>query len=396
MNLFFGEAFGVLEDNSIAGPVTVSGGQRRFLACHIHSPYWPYHRIATLQNAMGIARSWTSMATGRGKFTLPWTDPTIVRDPGILDRGSFVVIESTLLPGLPWVGFVQSITESDIAGALSVDMLDALALADTTPTQQAGIPQSGAGNAFFQVLKNLNGKGHSGLFTAPSYDPGPPVVLSLSAQTALKAMGDVHDQSGYEYWVSPVEVSSSHIRLELNFGYRQGLDRSDIVVLSEGYHLSSFERVLDTSGLRQSMTVVGGSGPLSGRTSVTRGAGPGSQSHGIGTVVEPASELYNRLINIPPALRSGGVLFRGLTTDRPGLSLEAQRALEQQVGASERYKVVVNTRADWMDLQLGDYIRVIKTSHTGIGPMNRKVRITGTQPDEEAGEMVLTIETPIS
>lgn len=357
---------------------------------YLHSPYWPFERVGVLR-AFSVQRSFTHLNYGQAAFVIGRNDPVLENIPGSLQRGAFVVIESSLAN--PWVGFVRELTESMSTGFIQVQGAEVMALLDTKGTRQLSQFNAGAGRIFQQVMRAHNARGHSGLFQPATVAPGPQVTIDLAGQTTMQAMSELASRAFYEFWTD-VEVSPSRIEATMQFGYRQGLDKSDEIVLSEGRHFSEMDYTLDTQGMRQSVTVYGGfASQIGERNAITRSASYTPGASELGTAVEPASELHSRFLDVPPALRSEDVVFKVMTSDRTELSLEAHRALEKNVGVAERYRVVINTAFSWKRIEVGDYIRLI-THSTGLGAINRKVRVMGMQPNEESGECALVVETP--
>jgi hypothetical protein len=357
---------------------------------YLHSAYWPYERIGILK-ASNIQRASMWLQYGQANFTIGRNDPLLSTSRGSLQRGAFVVIESSQTN--PWVGFVRELTESLTSGMIQVACAEVHALLDTKATRQLSQFSAGVGHIFSQVMRAHNARGHSGLFFPSIVPPGPQVVIELGGQTTFQALKELAIRSGYEFWPE-YEASPSRINVTMQFGYRQGSDKADEITLFEGRNFSDLEYTLDTQGMRQSVTVYGGFATrLNERNAVTRSAGFNPGASELGTAVEPASELHTRFIDVPPALRSEDVSFRVMTADRSQLALEAERALEKNIGVAERYRMTINNSLNWKKLEVGDYVRVI-TNNTGLGAINRKVRIMGMQPSEESGQMALVVETP--
>lgn len=375
----------------VATPTTVVSDSGVAPHVYLHSAYWPYERIGILK-ASNVQRASMWLQYGQANFTIGRNDPLLTSARGALQRGSFVVIESSQTN--PWVGFVRELTESLTSGMIQVACAEAHALLDTKATRQLSQFKAGAGHIFSQIMRAHNARGHSGLFFPSVIPPGPQVVIELGGQTTFQAMKELASRSGWEFWPE-YEVSSSHITCTMQFGYRQGLDKSDEITLFEGRNFSDLEYTLDTQGMRQSITVIGGfASRLNERNAVTRSAGFNPGASELGTAVEPASELHTRFIDVPPALRSEDVTFRVMTADRTQLALEAERALEKNIGVAERYRMTINNSLSWKKLEVGDYVR-IQTHNTGLGAINRKIRIMGMQPSEESGQCALVVETPV-
>ncbi len=388
---------------------------------YVHAPSWPYQRVAVLKSASNVARSFTLMDVGRAQFNVsavdPWVGPVTRVDGAFqpdafqfnafqltaslhkdyrqdaISRGNFIVIQSERYVR-PWVGVITELDDQVSPGTVAVSALSIESLMDTQPTPIATSDYKGrgAGAILYEELQLRNSQGHCGIYLPAVVPSGPAVDISVSGQTVLATARDLHSRTGWEWWVDPFDVSPRRIEMVMQFGYRRGTDKSAQIVLHEGRDFTELTRVLDTQGLRQSVTVYGAG--LSGDSSVTRSQSPAS-AHGQALAVEPGSELYNRLVDVPPALRTSAILYRPLDPNRQALSQDAQRALERPNAAPERYKVTLSMASDWNQIEEGDLIRIIRSTKEALGPFNRVLRVTALQPSEESGTIGLAVETPL-
>lgn len=358
---------------------------------HLHSAFWPYQRLATLKTAYETHRGDHWMNYGPGSFVIARNDIALDNSPSALQRGAWIVIESN--KARPWVGFIRTLSENLGDSTIKADCVQLAGLLDVKAMRQTAQLVGASGGVFAQVMRDTNARGHTGLFAANKVEPGPRVDINLAGQTAFRALNELADRTGYEWWVE-AEVSAAAIKAQVNWGFRQGFDNAKTVKLYEGEHFADLQYTLDTSGARQSVTLYGGVGELSERTTVTRAANYSPRGGVLGTGFEPAGDLYNRALDVPPSLRSEDVYFRVMTADRTELSMETQRSMERGIAISERGTAVCNNTFDWRLVGVGDFIQLV-THNTGLGAVNRKVRVTGIQPDEAAGEMVLSWETPL-
>lgn len=361
----------------------------------IHTAYWPFSRMAILPTAHSIHRSFELMKVGKATFNISRDDPGMDTNPDVIKRGNIAVIESPVYGVPPWVGPIVQPTESLSTGEIQVNCQEMSGILDVRLTRQRSQFTMAAGKIFQHLMIAANGHAHSGLFVQAEVEPGPSVSVDLGATSVLSALGTLFQKSGYEWWLDSV-VTPARVVCTMNFGYRQGFDRAKgEVTLYEGTHFNDLEYTLDTQGLLQSVTVYGGVGPTKERAAVTRTSRYLPQGNELGTYLDPASEAYVRSADIPPTLRSESVLFDLSSSDRSTLSDGARRALERGSSVAERFRLTVGTLLSWSDYALGNYIQVVESS-LGLGALSRKVRITGAQPDEEAGEIVLVTESPLN
>jgi len=357
---------------------------------YLHGSYWPYERKAQLTTAHGIARAFGFMTAGAGRLSIARNDPAVTNTPDALARGARVVIDSA--HSKPWVGVIRTLTEG-LGGTIQIEMSEDTAIMDAKGTRQADQFSGGAGRAFDQIIRGMNARGHTGIYHPGAVSPGSHVLIDLAAESTMNALDELHDRTGYE-WRKESTVTPWEIETVVYFGPNLGNDLSGEVILYEGTHFTQLDRILDTKGLRLSTTVYGGFGiELKDRTAVTRGAISGQAARDIGSAFERASQVYDDNLDVPPSLRSEDVFRQVMTADRTELANEAQRALEKNFGMAERYRVTVPIDVA-TKVEVGDYIRIVKGSG-GLGAYNRKVRVMGIQPDEEGGERVLAVETPV-
>lgn len=356
----------------------------------LHGSYWPYQKMGNLVTAHAQKRAHAFMDAGPGSLAIARNDPLISSNPDAFVRGARVVISSA--HSKPWVGVIRTFTES-LGGTIQIDMKEDTAILDVKGTRQGDQFIGGAGRAFDQIIRGMNARGHTGIYHPGTVGPGPRVVIDLAAESTMNALDELHDRSGHE-WRKESTVTPWEIETVVYFGPNLGNDLSNDVILYEGTHFTQLDRILDTQGLRLSTTVYGGFGvQLKDRNAVTRAAISGQAARDSGSAFERASQVYDDNLDVPPSLRSEDVFRAVMTADRTELALEAQRALEKNFGLAERYRVTVPIDVA-TEVEVGDYIRIIKGSG-GLGSYNRKVRVMGIQPDEEGGERVLAVETPV-
>lgn len=354
----------------------------------VHSPYWPFHRIATFTTVDNLNFGEQLMQVSRCKFTISKDDYAAL--PDYITRGNLIAIESAVTR--PMVYFMTPIEENLSSSIVSIEGFDFYELLNAKPTRQLSRFQAAAGQVFSQLIRAMNARGHTGLFMPGRVVPGPRVDIDVSGKQTLEALNDLAQRSNYEYGID-YEVKPSGIVATIDFVYRRGHDKSNSIVLYEGTNIVDVNRIQDTRGLRQSVTIYGGAGPLSQRTALTRAASGAPQAQDLGTAVETASELYRRTLDVPPMLRSSTILYRN-SSDRTELSYDAARALEYPIGIAERYRLIINDTIDWAQIVIGDYVRIVVSS-LALGPLDRVVRVTGMQPDPLKGQCVLTVEVPL-
>lgn len=358
---------------------------------HLHSAYWPYQRLATLKTASGVNRAFHWMNYGPASFTIARNDPVITNARYALVRGAWVVIESN--KAKPWVGFIRRISETLGDASITAECSEISGLLDVKAMRQTAQMTAASGGVFKQVIRDTNARGHSGLFLPSDVEPGPRVSIDLAGETAFNALNEMAERTGFEWWVD-AEISSAFIKAQVRWGYRQGYDNSKTVKLYEGKHFADLDYTFDTRGARQSVTIYGGVGELKERTTVTRSANYSPRGGVLGTGFEAAGEDYSRNLDVPPSLRSEDVFFRVMTSDRTELSMETQRQMERGLATSESGTALCNNSFDWRSVGVGDFVQLV-THNTGLGAINRKVRVTGVQPDEANGRLTLTWETPL-
>lgn len=358
----------------------------------VHSPYWPYSRIAELRTAHSIDRSFERMGPGQASIKVSHGDSAI--SPDVMKRGNLLVITSTVAP--PWVGPMTVLNDTMEDGEIAIE-----AMGWTAALEVRGAPlaetwsQAASGAIFRAVIARMNNRGHTGLFATATPDPGPAVTdFAVGGQTAREALDALFTRTGYEWWAE-YDVSPARIIATMYWGARQGFDRYATVTLQEGVHFVRRTYTLDVSKIRQSVTVVGGGfGTIANRTAVTRTAAPSAGGADLGSSIETIDRQLIEALDVPPLLRSESVLISTSSRDYQTIAREAQQALEQPAGAAEKFVATVNTRVDWSKLGVGNYHRVI-TAERGLGSIDRRVRVIGMQPDEEIGECDLVLEVPV-
>ena len=359
-----------------------------WVVAHIHASYWPYHRLATLSQASGIISTYRLMEKGSARVQLANTDTSYTSD--IVARGNILVIESNNMK--PWVGPIINITENKNNGLISIQAEDMFRILDSRVGKLSDDQTGASGVILANVLKAANARGHTGVYLPSDFAFGPPTTLPTGGQSLIQSLKDASQKTDWEFGIFS-RVSPSRIESSLIWTYRIGEDQPEDILWDED--VSDVNYTLDVQGIRQSVTVVGGTGRISSRVAVTTAArGSLAQGKDLGTAIDVASETYQRAVDIPASLRTEHVVYRPLSVDRYDLANEGVSALERPVGSAERFNCSVLDSLDWSVFHEGDYIRIV-SNQLGPDGVNRKVRVISMSTNWETGILTLELETPI-
>lgn len=337
------------------------GSQKSLYNVYIHSYLRPHRRIAQLVTADNLSRSYVLMEDGQLSLSIKDTDYRP-------NEGDIIVVESRELS--PWIGFLNP-TERALDGRYSINARGIAAILGTKLTEQTIEYKSSisSGSIFRDIITNIHRQGYACLYMPSIVEHGPAVKdISLGGQTALDALNELNDFTDWE-WSIETAITAAKIIPTIQWTYRVGIDASEYVCLRQGIHFTDLRYKRDITQIRQTVSVLGGSGDVKNRAS-------GS-----------AQTATTRLADIPVQLQASRIVYAPDTDNPTTLSARAQAVVNHALRGVEIYGCTINHSFDWSKLRRGNYISV-----WAYGQL-RRTRIVGMQPDEDSGTMELTLET---
>lgn len=314
---------------------------------------WPFPRLARLCGVSAVKRPTGLMSAQRGGFTLGEGDAAIAE----VQRGRMVEIVSD--DGLePWIGWIDQPRYDVQRGALAVDCVDVSIKLGERHTGTRDTWSGGAGLIARDLLYQANARNAFGLAWDTTSEAGGAVgEANLGGSSVLDALNTLADLTGEEWWVR-TEVTPESLEMYLHWGYRCGIDRSQMVYLRQGREISALTYVRSGIEESESVMVLGGGGDVADRPAVVRSLAP-ERAGVTGITTQPVSETHRRAVTLGPALAAERVVTLARETDERTLAETAETRMEGEVNTSEELTFSVNTRADWSLLGVGDTVTVI-------------------------------------
>ncbi|MCJ7676823.1 MAG: hypothetical protein MUO35_03785 [Anaerolineales bacterium] len=288
----------------------------------------------------------------------------------------------------PWIGWIERPQYDASNGMVTVDCID---VAGMMGKRHSGLKSTRSGCAGLiarELLFQANARNGFGLQWDTTSEAGTPIsTIDVSGSSLLDALNQLADYTGDEWWIR-ILVAHDNLELYLHWGRRQGFDLSQTVYLREGREVSAFAYSQDTIEETESVMVVGSGGTVEDRPTVVRATTGAERVNLAGAVVQQASETYKRSAAIVPALATERVLVAPLESDIKVLGELARNDLEQSPDTVETLAITVNERANWLDLAVGNTVRL--RANTPWGALDRAVRIMESQPGD--GELDLIVQ----
>lgn len=356
----------------------------------VHEPWWPYKRIADLTiYASNIDRTYQRMQPGVASINLP---VSLGNDHSI-HQGNILVIISRDQP--TWAGTILVHDDALGTGYITIFARELSNILDKRTAPQGEHYNFGIGSTYYfrSLINKMNARGFTGIELAPNLEPGPTIYdIFAGGQTVFQDLDEAHNRTNWEWWME-YEAAPGYLRSRIKWGYKQGVDLSATHHLWHPIHFKNISLRHDVSEGKQVTTSIGGFGkPMWERIAVTREANYGPQRLDIGGNIELAPELVVRTVaELPAGLRDERVQLEVTTENSSELSRRAQREQERRLAAETQIRMTVVGLSDRSMLQVGNYI----TIHAPVGhhgELDGAVRIVGTQPDEELGEVDIIAE----
>lgn len=319
-------------------------------------------------SASVMERSWIANDAGAARFSLPQGDAQAV--DSYIGADYVYAIESDA--GLPWwVGFLAGRWVED-GTLLTVVLRELTYVLSQRFTGPDDVYPLGAGAILRAVLAKAGAVFSHPFQLGDFSDAGLYQAKTLRHSAVLDVAKSLANDTGYQWWPE-YTVTPAGITARISWGSRRDHDRSDVVILEEGRNLEASPTLEDRSGP-----------PLERATVV------GSTSSGTAYRDRPMATA-TRSTNLRASLLGiERVSIDEQATDNRSASAAAEAALVK--AHSRVLRLVVVDPALWPLCALGADVRVrLPRYNLGRG-LDATVRITGVQPDEDAGRLMLTVE----
>jgi hypothetical protein len=334
---------------------------------HVHNGLGA--RLATLQNATVLERSYVRNDAGAARFSLPQDD--LQATASLIGADYVYVLESDAgLP--PWIGFLPG-RWTENGQTVTLVLRELTAVLSNRFTGSNDIYTAGAGQVLRGVLQRANVVLPHPFEVGSFSDAGPYQAKTYRHASVLDGVAKpLANETGYEFWAD-YDVTSSGITAVLNWSSRRDHDRSSRVLLEEGRNLADSPIFEDRTGQ-----------PVLLSTAV------GSTSSGTSYAQRPIQTVAAATTVRATVLGTQTIGHDEFATDARSATASAAAALSRSDGRT--LKLAVTDPALWPELVLGADVRVrLPRYNLGRG-LDTRVRIVGVQPDEDAGVLTLSVE----
>lgn len=355
-------------------------------------------RKAEITTALNIERGYEIMSPATARFTVSTDEPELANlnlDPR---SGRIVVIESTLYP-YPWLGKLT--VPRGQRGSETVQVSARAYDAVLSQRFVAGTFAGSAGSVFTQLIEAANQQNHTGIVVASGVSPGPAYSAIINIQSVYQALNTLARATGHEWWLD-CTADAAGIVVTAHFAPSRGFDRCGVAFINDGGNGQWDDWKINGEATAFAMTVYGGAEfatqawserPRSRRQSSTA-LGAGSKAaqgtyHGHAVQrTDPGGSPMTRVerLQVAESIKAEGLLQAAADTQL-GRPYEPERALTARVWAVDH----AGNAVDWSPFDLGSVIS-LRMPGAFVTGYEGSARVTGVQPNEEAGELDLVLE----
>ena len=356
-------------------------------------------RICELNAA--VLRSFRTGEMSTASALISETDEALLNaDPRL---GRILVIESTIYP-LIWAGPVVSLEGAPFTGTVTISARSYESILGERYLPSGYALTMSAGGQFTALLSEVERTNATGVTIAPNIAAGPPVDdINYGDRSLLQSWSLLSQMTAHEWWLEH-EVARGQLQTAAHYRLERGLDRTADAVLTVGANGNM--RVnrwrSGTDSTHQIRAIAGGTSTTQGFTERSR-----------------VSRRYSSSAPTPDAsvaaltyTRHGYQFGRWPTgstiiTRREQLAImEAVRSYGALATAAEAALVRANVAQRAIDLEVqgnpdlwkfclpGDIITLNLPPYYFVDGYNGPAAIMATDPREEMGTLMLTVEVP--
>lgn len=342
------------------------------VAVKLRDPY-PPHRAILSAKVAAFPYGFMLMRPATAQFAVSRADTTA---PYAWAVGNMISIERS--DGLlPWWGYI---TDREMDSDSGTALLTATDLAGSL-FAQAEMPKD------WPTLKRAAGEWVRTLFVAAGHSSRPPLLVDVrfatgggpvefapSSGTALDLLDTMAAAADWEWRVVADRIGTPFRRATLEFAQRLGRDLSKQIVFEEGRHFARARLTESTEGLLETVTTLGGSGPVADRPAVSVNA----QSWGQPSV--SGARLTGAKSGLSPASAGARVVIEPRVTNKEALAKIGQREHHSPDAVSEAFSFTIAETETSMDMLEVGSLYGVRFADLSLGlAVHRVVRLVGLQ-----------------
>jgi hypothetical protein len=314
------------------------------------------------KNPVEVEPSWDNITwrlnkTGEAKFTLPYSDPKCT--PDNLRYGNRVLIRFD--NGLPSFGGVIDVPRRHSQDGVTVSIYDASRILSWRLSQKtATFTSEDPGTIFQSLIEDMNATFQTGIAVGGVYTGGAVRTETYHYAKLLDEIFSLQRLSGNDWEIVP-SYESGVLEFVAYWYERQGVDKSDSVLLSEGLNIEDVQ--LDEQG------------PL-GNHIYLPGGGAGGTSWNDRAIGEKEDDASRNLYDLREYVEVQTSVFDQITLDNSATTLLSEMAYPKRRFAP---RAINRDPAHFADYDIGDILTMQALTIHSLWTFDGTIRILGRE-----------------